>query len=72
MISTSPNPDLLHHTEGEAQWPSVFMKASSQTNFNGSKAPSCVRSNFPGVENRISVRVNKMATFHSNPGQDCR
>lgn len=72
MIFTSPHPDLLHHSDGEAQWPSIFMGASPQTNLNESEAASWVSSNFPGVEKRIYVRVNKMATLHSNPGQDCR
>lgn len=70
IISTSPRPSLLHHTEGKVQWPSVLMVASSQTNFNGRKALSCVSADFLGVEKKIYVRVNKMAALHSNAGQD--
>lgn len=70
IIPTSPHPNLLHHTKGKVQWPSVLMVASSQTNCNGRKALSHVSSDFLGVEKKIYVRVNKMAALHSNAGQD--
>lgn len=70
IISTSPHPNLLHHTEGKVEWPSVSMAASSRSTCNGRKALSHVSSDFLGVEKKIYVRVNKMAALHSNAGQD--
>lgn len=72
MIATSCYPGLLPCCLTLRLSDSFFVVASSQANFNRSKAPSCVSSNFPGIKKRIYVRANKMTTLHSNPGQDCR